>query len=83
MDFSSIFAMVAPKSPGKPDILGVFNYYSGGGSSQYYFEGYNLMGDPSVQMAVWGGTGIGDQSGGEYKYNRPFIWLSGFLERHD
>ncbi|MCK5063655.1 MAG: T9SS type A sorting domain-containing protein, partial [Candidatus Fermentibacteraceae bacterium] len=54
-------------------LLGVFNYYSGGGSSQYYFEGYNLMGDPSVQMAVWGGTGIGDQSGGDVSVNTNIL----------
>lgn len=50
-------------------LLAVFNYYSGGGKSQYYFEGYNLMGDPSVQMAIWGGTGIEDQSGGDISVN--------------
>lgn len=44
-------------------LLAVYEYYSGGGRSQYYWEGYNLMGDPSVQMAVWGVTGIEDQSG--------------------
>lgn len=50
-------------------LLAVFNYYSGGGKSKYYCEAYNLMGDPSVQMAVWGGTGIEDQSGGDVNVN--------------
>jgi len=44
--------------------MAVYNYYSGGGSTKYYYEGYNLMGDPSVQMAIWGNTGIEEQSGG-------------------
>jgi len=42
----------------------LYAYYSGGGYTKYYYEGYNLMGDPSVQMAVWGTTGIGEESGG-------------------
>ena len=45
-------------------LLGVYAYYSGGGMTQYYFEGYTLFGDPSVQMAVWGETGIGGESEG-------------------
>ena len=40
-------------------LLAVYEYYSGGGRSKYYYEAYNLMGDPSVMMAVWGNTGIG------------------------
>ncbi len=36
----------------------VYEYYSGGGRTLYYYEGYNLMGDPSVNMAIWGGVGI-------------------------
>ncbi len=35
-------------------LLAVYEYYSGGGRSKYYYEGYNLMGDPSVDMWVWG-----------------------------
>lgn len=50
-------------------LYAVYNYYSGGGLSKNYFEKYNLMGDPSVQMAIWGGTGIGDQSGGDVSAN--------------
>lgn len=42
----------------------VYNAYGGGGRTKYYYEGYNLMGDPSVQMAVWGVTGIEEQQGG-------------------
>jgi hypothetical protein len=54
-------------------LLAVYNYYSGGGKSKYYFEGYNLMGDPSVQMAIWGGTGIEDQSGGDVNVNTNIL----------
>ncbi|RKZ09273.1 hypothetical protein DRQ25_07040 [Candidatus Fermentibacteria bacterium] len=43
--------------------MAVFVAYSGGGRTQYYYEGYNLMGDPSVQMAIWGGTGMEEQHG--------------------
>ena len=42
----------------------VYDYYSGGGRTKYYFEGYTLFGDPSVQMAVWGETGIAEGSEG-------------------
>ncbi|OPL19823.1 MAG: hypothetical protein AVO35_02290 [Candidatus Aegiribacteria sp. MLS_C] len=42
--------------------LSVFEYYSGGGRTHYYYEGYNLMGDPSAAMAIWGSTGL---EGGE------------------
>jgi len=31
----------------------VYEQYSGGGYSKYYFEGYNLMGDPSLEMWTW------------------------------
>ena len=48
-------------------LLAVFEYYSGGGRSKYYYEGYNLMGDPSVMMAVWGDTGI--EEGGTQPLN--------------
>ena len=54
-------------------LLAVFNYYSGGGLSKYYYEGYNLMGDPSVQMAIWGGTGIEDQSGSDVNLNTNIL----------
>ena len=43
--------------------MAVYVQYSGGGRTHYYYEGYNLMGDPSVQMAIWGGTGIEEQQG--------------------
>ena len=45
-------------------LYAVYDYYSGGGNSKYYFEGYTLFGDPSVQMAVWGVTGVEEQTGG-------------------
>ncbi|MBN2586328.1 MAG: T9SS type A sorting domain-containing protein [Candidatus Fermentibacteraceae bacterium] len=40
--------------------LAVFEYYSGGGRTLYYYEGYNLMGDPSLAMKIWGNVGIGE-----------------------
>lgn len=33
--------------------LHLYSYYSGGGMTKYYFEGYNLMGDPSAEMWTW------------------------------
>ncbi|MCK5115800.1 MAG: T9SS type A sorting domain-containing protein [Candidatus Aegiribacteria sp.] len=45
-------------------LMTVFVQYSGGGRTKYYYEGYNLMGDPSVQMAIWGSTGMEEQHGG-------------------
>lgn len=33
--------------------LALYAHYSGGGMTKYYFEGYNLMGDPSVEMWTW------------------------------
>ncbi len=55
---------------GKLDLYG---YYSGGGRSAYYFEAYNLMGDPSLNMAVWGVEGIEDQSGGIVPQNTGIL----------
>ncbi len=40
--------------------LAVYEYYSGGGRTLYYYEGYNLMGDPSLAMKIWGNVGIGE-----------------------
>ncbi|MFO8183930.1 MAG: C25 family cysteine peptidase [Candidatus Aegiribacteria sp.] len=56
--------------------LSLFEYLGGTGRSKYYYEGYNLMGDPSVQMAVWGLTGIeeGEQpapAAGNVMVNNP------------
>ena len=36
-------------------LIYLHDYYGGGGSSQYYFEGYNVLGDPSVVLV--GSTG--------------------------
>jgi hypothetical protein len=33
-------------------LLEVYTYYSGGGRSRYYFEFYNLLGDPSADIWV-------------------------------
>ncbi|MDM7992376.1 MAG: C25 family cysteine peptidase [Candidatus Fermentibacter sp.] len=37
--------------------LSLYAYLSGGGLTKYYFEGYNLMGDPSVEMWTWQTSG--------------------------
>ncbi|MCD4702227.1 MAG: T9SS type A sorting domain-containing protein [Candidatus Aegiribacteria sp.] len=50
-------------------LIAVYDYYGGSGRSKYYMEGYNLMGDPSVQMAVWGVTGIEEQQGSALSNN--------------
>ena len=45
--------------------LAVYEYYSGGGRTKYYYEAYNLMGDPSVDMWVWGEeSGVGGPGSG-------------------
>ena len=31
-------------------LIYLHDYYGGGGSSQYYFEGYNVLGDASVVL---------------------------------
>ncbi len=53
--------------------LDLYNYYSGGGRSAYYFEAYNLMGDPSLNMAVWGVEGIEDYSGDAVPQNTGIL----------
>jgi hypothetical protein len=54
-----------PMGFGTGGKLAVYEYYSGGGASKYYFEGYNLMGDPSVWMWTWPDvTGIEDETTG-------------------
>jgi hypothetical protein len=40
--------------------MSVYTYYSGGGRTQYYYEGYTLFGDPSVITKTWPMTGIGE-----------------------
>ncbi|MGM0626695.1 MAG: C25 family cysteine peptidase [Candidatus Fermentibacterota bacterium] len=42
--------------------VGVWEHWSGGGRSLYYMEAYNLMGDPSVDMWVWGEQGSSPDS---------------------
>ncbi len=43
-------------------LLSVYTYYSGGGRSKYYYEGYHLFGDPSVITKTWPMTGIEEES---------------------
>ena len=45
-------------------LMAVYAAYSGGGSTQYYFEGYTLFGDPSVIMKTWPMTGIEEENSG-------------------
>ncbi|MCK5133761.1 MAG: T9SS type A sorting domain-containing protein [Candidatus Sabulitectum sp.] len=45
-------------------LMAVYAAYSGGGNTQYYFEGYTLFGDPSVIMKTWPMTGIADEYSG-------------------
>jgi len=53
-----------PKGFLNQGLMAVYSYYSGGGSTQYYFEGYTLFGDPSVMMKTWPMTGIEDDLSG-------------------
>ena len=47
-----------PKGFLNQGLMAVYAAYSGGGSTQYYFEGYTLFGDPSVIIKTWPMTGI-------------------------
>lgn len=49
-----------PKGYMNQGLMSVYTYYSGGGRSQYYYEGYTLFGDPSVITKTWPMTGIGE-----------------------
>lgn len=54
--------------------MAVYEYYSGGGRTQYYYEGYNLLGDPSLHMAIWGDiTGIEEQQGSTVPANTGIL----------
>jgi hypothetical protein len=41
-------------------LLYLYEYYSGGGMSQYYFEEYNVLGDSSVE--IWRGQSPGENT---------------------
>lgn len=47
-----------PKGYMNQGLMSVYTYYSGGGRTQYYYEGYTLFGDPSVITKTWPMTGI-------------------------
>ncbi len=47
-----------PKGYMNQGLMSVYSYYSGGGRTQYYYEGYTLFGDPSVITKTWPMTGI-------------------------
>ncbi|MCK5786678.1 MAG: T9SS type A sorting domain-containing protein [Candidatus Sabulitectum sp.] len=53
-----------PKGFLNSGLMAVYAAYSGGGRTQYYFEGYTLFGDPSLIMKTWPMTGIEDNSSG-------------------
>lgn len=53
-----------PKGFLNQGLMAVFEYYSGGGRTKYYYESYNLFGDPSVTMKIWPMTGIEDSHSG-------------------
>ncbi|MCD6588116.1 MAG: T9SS type A sorting domain-containing protein [Candidatus Fermentibacteraceae bacterium] len=53
-----------PKGFLNQGLMAVYAAYSGGGRTQYYFEGYTLFGDPSLTMKTWPMTGIEDSSTG-------------------
>ena len=50
-----------PKGFLNQGLMAVYAAYSGGGNTQYYFEGYTLFGDPSVIIKTWPMTGIADE----------------------
>jgi len=43
-------------------LMAVYAYYSGGGRTRYYYEGYTLFGDPSVITKTWPMTGIAEET---------------------
>ena len=45
-------------------LIYLYNYYGGAGYSQYYFEGYNVLGDPSIVL-------VGKEGGGNTPPNKP------------
>ncbi len=49
-----------PKGYMNQGLMSVYTYYSGGGRTKYYYETYNLFGDPSVITKTWPMTGIED-----------------------
>lgn len=53
-----------PKGFMNQGLSAVYAYYSGGGRTQYYYEGYTLFGDPSVITKTWPMTGIEEESSG-------------------
>ena len=53
-----------PKGFLNQGLMAVYAAYSGGGRTQYYFEGYTLFGDPSLTMKTWPMTGIEDSGSG-------------------
>ncbi len=54
-----------PKGYMNQGLMAVYEYYSGGGRTKYYYEGYTLFGDPSVITKTWPMTGIEENTEGE------------------
>jgi hypothetical protein len=62
-DFYNYNSVGAMTEAGK---LGVYTHYGGGGYTKYYFECYNIFGDPSVIIGFsWTGGGGGGGGGGD------------------
>ncbi|MCK5841728.1 MAG: T9SS type A sorting domain-containing protein [Candidatus Sabulitectum sp.] len=51
-----------PKGFLNQGLMAVYTAYSGGGNTHYYYETYNLFGDPSLIMKTWPMTGIEENS---------------------
>lgn len=58
--------------------LGLYAYYGGGGYTKYYYECYNIFGDPSVIIGFkWTGGGGGGGGGGNIpNYIPPRVGIS-------
>jgi gingipain R len=53
-----------PKNFLNQGLMAVYAAYSGGGKTQYYFEGYTFFGDPSLKMKLWPMMGIEESAAG-------------------
>ena len=57
--------------------LGLYSYYGGGGYTKYYFECYNIFGDPSIIIGLsWTGGGGGGGGGDEPNWIPPRVGIN-------
>ena len=57
--------------------LGLYSHYGGGGYTKYYFECYNIFGDPSVIIGLsWTGGGGGGGGGDEPDWIPPRVGIN-------